>query len=340
MEHVSKSKYLLFGSYVLLCLLTFVFLREGRPQEALQVEESLKLYPHTYDRMPQIPSPYTMKDGTEIVVAFTMSEKYVCLPVTVENGEPLIYARGGGQMGKGKQLEVDSKDFPSLSETGFHSEIELDQTKTITDRSVGLITEIGRPERSSGAGFMSHDEDIISVLKGDNRLVQKMGLTHPQTAKGLFHVWNLVFLPLEHESIEFLMYNGKKIFFEIRGSRGWQDSIFDDEIQGQYTLKIWRDLESGEKEFINKHYSHLNEDRIAELIEGLSSIETGEMAIYYIMRYGFYEGHTDYRADPIDIAFIFGMRNLEELDDAFDGNLHKFLKEHFTKAALSMGMGN
>lgn len=287
MAHVSKSKYLLFGSYILLPLLAFVFLQKGRTQDAFQAEESLKLYPHTYDQMPRIPSPYRMKDGTEILVAFTQNENYICLPVTVENGKPLIYARVGGQMGKGKQLEIDSADFPTLAETGLHSEIELDQTKTITGRSVALITEIGCPERSSGAGFMGHDEDIISVLKGDNRLVQKMGLTHPQTAKALFHVWNLVFLP--YESIEFLLYNGKKIFFEIRGSRGWQDSIFKDEIQGKFTLKIWRELELGEKEFLNKKYSHLNEEQMAELIEDLSSIETGEMALYYIMRYGFYE---------------------------------------------------
>ena len=337
MSNVSKSRYLLFGSYLLLSLLAFVFLQKGRPQDAFHAEEFLKLYPHTYDRIPQIPSPYTMKDGTEIVVAFTQDEKYICLPVTVENGKPLIYARVGGEMGKGKQLGIDSADFPTLAETGLHSEIELDQTKTITGRSVALITEIGRPGRSSGAGFMSHDEDIISVLKGDNRLVQKMGLTHPQTAKALFHVWNLVFLP--YQDIAFLMYDGKKIFLEIRGSRGWQDSIFKDEIQGEHTLKIWRDLESGEKEFLNTKYSHLNEEQMAELVEDLSTIRTGEMALYYIMRYGFYEGHTDFRADPIAVAFIFGLRSLEDIDHALGGNLYKALNEHFTRESLSRGMG-
>jgi len=46
------------------------------------------------------------------------------------------------------------------------------------------------------------------------------------------------------------------------------------------------------------------------------------MLPYYIMRYGFYEGHTDYRADPIAIAFIFGMRSLEEIEAAFEGRLY------------------
>lgn len=337
MAKVSKSRYLLFGGYVLLSLLAFAFLQRGPSQDAFQTGESLKLYPHMYNRIPPVPSPCMLNDGTEIVVAFTQDEKYVCLPVTVENGELLNYARGRGQMGKGRQLEIDAADFPALAGTGLHSEIELDQTKTITGRSVAVITEIGRPERSSRSGFMSHDEDIISVLKGDNRLVKKMGLTHPQTAKALFHVWNLVYT--SYQDIQFLLYNGKKIYFEIQGSRGWQDSIFNDEILGRYTIKIWRDLAPDEKEFLNEKYPDLNEGPMAKLMEDLSIIKTGEMAFYYIMRYGFYEGHTDYRADPVAVAFIFGLKSLEDLDNAFKGNLHRVFQEHFTRESLSQGMG-
>jgi hypothetical protein len=332
MSSSSKSRYLIFGSYLLLSLLAFVFLQEGRPQEVFQEEESLKLYPHTYDRMPKNPSPFVMKDGTEIVVAYTKDKKYTCLPVTVENGEPLNYVRGGEKMGKGNQLKIDAEDFPTLAETGLHSEIELDQTKTITGRSVGVITEIGRPDRSSGSGFMSHDEDLISVLKGDNRLVRKMGLTHPQTAKALFHVWNLVYLP--YQEVEYLVYNGKKIFFQIEGGRGWQESIFDDEILGQHRLKIWRELEDVEKEYLTQRYSHLKGEQLEELIGNLSIIATGEMPFYYIMRYGFYEGHTDFRTDPIAVAFIFGLRSLEDIHDALGGDLYKALNERFTRESF------
>ena len=35
---------------------------------------------------------------------------------------------------------------------------------------------------------------------------------------------------------------------------------------------------------------------------------------FYIMRYGFYEGHTSYRADPIAIACIFGLRSLQQIE--------------------------
>jgi len=64
--------------------------------------------------------------------------------------------------------------------TGLHSEIELDQTKTITGKSIAEITAIARPGQYSSAGFISQDEDIISALKGDNRLVKQMGLMHRQ----------------------------------------------------------------------------------------------------------------------------------------------------------------
>jgi hypothetical protein len=47
------------------------------------------------------------------------------------------------------------------------------------------------------------------------------------------------------------------------------------------------------------------------------------------MRYGFYEGHTDYRSDPISIAFIFGLKSLEEIVDAFEGSLYTALTNHF-----------
>jgi hypothetical protein len=335
LANVSKSRYVLFGGYVLLCLLALIFLQKERSPGANQ-EGSLELFPHTYDRMPWISSPTVMEDGTEIVVAYTKEKKYICLPVTVENGKPLRYSEWTGQMEKGNQLEVDAADFPTLVETGLLSEIELDQTKTITGRSVVVISEIGRPGRSSGAGFIAHDEDILSVLKGDNRLVRKMRLTHPQTSKVLFHMWNLIFFP--YQDIEFILYNGKRIYLEMHGSKGWQDSIFDDEIEGQYTLKIRRELESGEREFLKKKYSCLGQGRLSELIEDLSVIETGEMAFYYIRRYGFYEGHTDFRADPISVAFIFGLRSLEEIEKAFEKNLDEVLNEHFTEEPLSLGV--
>ena len=48
------------------------------------------------------------------------------------------------------------------------------------------------------------------------------------------------------------------------------------------------------------------------------------------MRYGFYEGRTVYRVDPISIAFIFGLKSLEEIEAVFPGWLDEVLTMHFT----------
>ena len=188
---------------------------------------------------------------------------------------------------------------------------------------------------------MGNDEDIISVLKGDNRLVRELGLRHPQMAKPLFHVWNMILRDYElgrlgrfWDGIEYILYNGRKVFLKAEGSRGWQESLFDDEILGMYQFEMSRELNQDEKAFLNEKYSHLSTEQMAELVKKLSCIHTGEMAPYYIKRYGFYEGHTDYRAEPIAIAWIFGFKNIEQIEAAFEGKLYEALTQHFTRDAV------
>ena len=53
-----------------------------------------------------------------------------------------------------------------------------------------------------------------------------------------------------------------------------------------------------------------------ELTRRLLDIHTGEMVPFFIQRYGFYEGHTVCRADPLAIASVFGLRSIEEIDRA------------------------
>ena len=108
-------------------------------------------------------------------------------------------------------------------------------------------------------------------------------------------------------------------------------SIFNDNIFGMYHLEMWRELNAAEKEYFSNKYSNLSEEELHGLMKKLSHIHTGEMVPYYAMRYGFYEGHTGYRADPIAIALIYGLKSLEEIEKAFDGNLDKVLTNHFTK---------
>jgi HEAT repeat protein len=293
-------------------------------------DKSYALCPHRLDSRPTIPSPYTTDDGREIVVTSTKDNKYMLVPVTLENTES-----------KGRQLYVDADDFPTLAGTGFHCEQELGRTRTITGRSIAEITELARPDRLSTSGFVAEDEDIISVLKGDNRFARSLGLSHAQLAKPLFHVLNLTarnkeqgnHLSYQGHRAEYppFFYNGKKISVKVEYTRGGQESIFADGLDGALAIQIHRDLQQQEKDYIDNKYLHLSRQQREDLVKKLSSLFIGEMTMYYVKWYGFYEGHTGWRADPIAIAFIFGMKDLEEIEAAFNGKLYDALTAHFTR---------
>ncbi|MFC1724743.1 hypothetical protein ACFL4T_03885 [candidate division KSB1 bacterium] len=326
-------------SIPVLLVAAFLFSIPIRSQERKVTYNSKKfeLYPVLYDKLPDVPSPFTAENGTEIITAYFKDNKYALIPVTVENGEPMNYEKG--QWGKGDQLKSDEMDFPVLAKTGLHSEAELDQTRMITGKSIAEITELGRPERSSGAGFMASDEDIISVIKGDNRLVKSLGLTHPKLAKPLFYIVNL--LKVDRDTyrktnktlggLSYILYNGSKVYLKWEGAKGWQQSIFNDEVLGYYQINIRRELDNGEREFLRKKYSNLTDEQMKDMIKMLTNIYTGEMVPYYIMRYGFYEGHTGYRTDPVAAAFVFGLKSIREIEKSFPGELYNVLTKHFTR---------
>ena len=301
----------------------------------------LELYPRASSERPGILSPCRLADGTEVVVALLKDGRWAVVPVTVDNG-PLNLPYGQRGTGKGRQLDVDANDFPTLAQTGLHSEDELDRTATITGKPVTEITKAGRPEMASGAGFMAEDEDIVSVLRGDNRLVKRLGLTHREMARPLFHIWNLILKEYElhrigrdWDGVQYVEYNGKRIRFgEVHPTRGFQESIFNDEIMGAWQINFFREPDERERGFLRERYPELDEADMATLVRKLSHILTGEMEPYYVMRYGFYEGHTDYRVDPIAIAFICGLRSLEEIEAAFPGQLHQVLTCRFTRSDL------
>jgi hypothetical protein len=300
-------------------------------------EISLNLYPFLYDFKPEVASPFTMHNDVETILVVTKNNQYGIVPVTIENGKPLLYSyRLGTHMGKDKQMHIDSGDFPDLAKFGLHSEDQLDEKKMITGIPIDIINCTAKPMGYSGSGFIADDEDIISVLKGDNQLVRTMGLTHSQLAKPLFHIWNLILKEIEldnwarfYDNIEHIYYNGNKLKFQASGSKGWQLSIFFDEVQGRYNIHIDRSLTDEEKQYLDRKYSHLSNDEITQLKHKLSHLHFSEMLPYYIMRYGFYEGHTDYRCDPIAIAFIFGIQSIKEIDIAIKGDLYNKLINHY-----------
>ena len=317
----------------LLCLATLSII----PSLIKAQNSSLELYPYLYDLKPEISSPQYLNDTIETILIVTKDKKYGIVPVTMENGNPLVYSyKIGTLMGKDKQMQIDVGDFPNLAKTGLHSEEELDKKDLITGIPIDVINCTGRPNAYSISGFFANDEDIISVLKGDNQLVKEMGLTHPQLAKPLFHVWNLILKETElgnwgrfYDNVKQISYNKNLLNFNASGSKGWQISIFFDEIQGRYNIHIDRELTFREEQYLKNNYSMLSDTKFEELKNNLTNLDFSEMLPYYIMRYGFYEGHTNYRCDPVAIAFIFGIKSIEEIDIAIKGDLYNKLMNHY-----------
>lgn len=289
--------------------------------------------------MPEISSPNIQNDTMETILIVTKENLYGIVDVTMENGKPLFYGyKLGTFMGKDQQMFV-GPDFPPLIKTGLHSEEQLEKKDMITGIPLNVINCTAKPKGYSYSGFIAEDEDIISVLMGDNDLVRSMGLTHPELAKPLFHIWNLILKEIElgkwpgryYDNISRIKYNGAWLNFMVSRTKGWQISIFFDEIQGRHDIHVDRDLTPAEETFLKKQYAELAEEQFDDFKQNITQLDFSEMLPYYIMRYGFYEGHVDYRCDPIAIAFIFGLKSIEELDQAFDGDLYAVLTTHFTR---------
>lgn len=288
------------------------------------------VYPATVKSRPTLPSPLKTADGAEYVLARTSADEWAVFPVTpgtLEPGRP--------------QLVVDAADFPSLAAKGLHAEDELARTRMITGRSIAEITELGRPGALSEDGFMREDEDILSVLTGDNRLVARLGLTHPELARPLYYVWNMMLTDLRlgrwnmaahrWENIRSFLSNGKTVIVEAGDTKGGQESIFEDGLGGAFGIEIRRDLTTAEVALLRKRYARLTGEKLKALTDKLTHLQTGEMEPHYIQRYGFYEGHTNWRTDPIVIAFIFGLRSLDEIESAFPEGLDTVLFASFAR---------
>ena len=286
------------------------------------------IYPEVNEVKPNLPSPFVSTEGDEYVLAVTKDSAFAIIPVTLSNDRGIC-----------KQLIVDTLDFPTLAKTGLHSLKELKQTVSITGRSIDEITRLARPGALSQAGFLGVDEDIISVIEADNAIVNQMGFTHPQLAKPLFHILNMMEtdLNLERwnlsrhrwENIQYFYYNDEKVYLDVEDTKGGQKSIFDDGIEGGFYIQIWGELNDVEKKLLKERFPTLNTEELNTLQTQLSSMDIGEIQPQYIMRYGFYEGHTFWRADPIAISYIFGFKTLPELLDLFGDRLYDLLFKEF-----------
>jgi len=282
---------------------------------------SYRLYPETLDRAPEIPSPTVAVDATELVVALTADGKYAIFPVTLKAGS--------------RQCEADADDFPTFARTGLHAEVELDRARTITGRSVAEIAELGRAGRLSDDGFLDADEDIVPVLKADNETVAALGLTHHDLARPLFHIWNMMNTDLdlgrwnmaEHRwgNVTAVLSHERRVQVVAGDTKGGQFSIFADALEGSFWIEINAPLSERERVLLETRYRHLDRGQVDTLMGALTTLRTGEIQPHYITWYGFYEGRTPWRTDPIALAFIFGLRTLEEIEAAFPGRLYELM---------------
>jgi len=290
--------------------------------------QGYRLYPEVLDRRPDIPSPLTAADGTELAVVITYAGKYGIVPVTLKATD--------------RQCEADGNDFPTLARSGLHSEVELDRTRTITGRSVVEIAELGRRGYLSDDGFLGAGEDIVSILRDDNRIVKALGLTHPELARPLFYIWNMMNVDLdlnrwnmaEHRwgNVTAVLSHGRTVKLVAGDTKGGQLSVFADGIEGSFWIEITGDLTEPERAFLKKHYAQLDPRQMNALVRSLTQIRTGEIQPHYVTWYGFYEGRTPWRTDPIALAFTFGLHTLEEIEAAFPGRLYEVMMARYAEA--------
>ncbi len=294
------------------------------PQRLVHRGVGYPLYPAVTESCPELPSPLHTENGREYVVVRLHDGRFGVVDVSLADRE--------------HQLEVDGEDFPALARTGLHAPEELARTGTVTGRPVAEITALARPGALSSAGFLAADEDLLSVLSGDNELVRAMGLTHPELARPLLHVWKLIQVDLElgrwsmahHQwrNVEAVRYHGDWVLLDAHDTKGGQLSPFADGLEGGFWIVIRRPLTAADETFLHRHYGHLDPAEWDPLHGALTRLFTGEMQPHYVMWYGFYEGHTAWRVDPVGIAAIFGLRSLEQLESAFPGMLHRVVATH------------
>lgn len=317
-------------------LVLFLGSTPPQPQRTASVQGRVfVVYPGTLDRAPGMASPCIADDGRELVTALTLDGEWALVEVTVPDWSKAEVRYFGEN-----RLRPDGDDFPTLARSGLHAEEELDRCRFINGRPLAAIDDLARPGRLSTAGFLAGDETVLSVLRGDDRLVRKLGFTHPQLARPLLHLWNFILQEQRHRRGEWVrghawrhfdhfLYNGKKISYEAHFTKGGQKSPFGDGIEGAAHVFLKREMEPAEAAFLEGKYWRLGPEGLEKLKGRLCSLTTGELQPFYVIRYGFYEGHTMWRVDPIAIAAIFGLRAIQELEAAFPAKLDAILTAHF-----------
>jgi len=67
--------------YAFLLIPISIYSQGTNPDQISFNKKIYPLYPKTFDESPEIPSPFTTKDGMEILLSLTNREKYALIPV-------------------------------------------------------------------------------------------------------------------------------------------------------------------------------------------------------------------------------------------------------------------
>ena len=101
---------IIFFFYSCLLMTKSLHSQETKPNQISFNQNKFPLYPKTLDKLPEIPSPFTTKDGIEILLALMKDNKYALIPVTVENGDPFI-----GEIVGGELIDISEEAYSSMS---------------------------------------------------------------------------------------------------------------------------------------------------------------------------------------------------------------------------------
>jgi hypothetical protein len=202
-----------------------------------------------------------------------------------------------------------------------------------------LMVALARPGRLSTAGFLGANDGLVSVLRADNRTVTVLGLTHPDLARPLFHLLNMMQADIDlgrwdmavhrWHNVASVISHGRTVRVIAGDTKGGQPSIFADGLDGSSWLELTGEMTVAERAFLKARYSRLTPREMHALVQSLTCVKSGDMEPFYITRYGFYEGATPWRTDPVALAFVFGLRTLEQIEAAFPGRLYDLMMTRF-----------
>ena len=232
-----------------------------------------------------------------------------------------------------RQCDASIGDFPTLAGTGLHAEAELDPTRRITGRTIAEIEALARPGRLSTDGFLGRDDDMLSVLRADNGTVESLGLTHPDLARPLFHVLNMM-----QKDIDLGRWNMRgapvaqrarraqpRAHGARRGRRHEGRAALDlrRRAGGASWFELTGAITDGERAFLEARHPRLGREEMDAFVRSLTRIRSGDMEPFYMTSYHFYEGRTLWRTDPIALAFVFGLRTIQQIEAALPGRVYR-----------------